>query len=262
VFVGNEVVDLKWSNQNAASAGYQEYQIRRDGQVIASVGIDQDWYRDTQVMAGHDYLYEVGGARSLIDVDWTPPRLAHVGQVEGTLYRTLEWNSGTYTLVGDVEVDRGQMLVVHPGVVLTAAAGVEARLGANSEGVLRLLGARIGVSVCVNHANSRVEHCQFSGRAGSPYATELGLYAQQTIQGCVFSNFFVRILWPNPLGLPEEPVSVVRFQGNTNYFTILNCELQAHAEIWGNVGLEKFDVRASDHSDLSFHGNAVNRSLI
>ena len=98
-FVGNNVVDFKWTPWSQ----YKAYVIRRDGQQLVRINDPAEWfYRDATVSKGQTYQYEFCYVTEgwLGEEDFNcseAPVPVVAGQVYGELHKDLDWNGGVYT---------------------------------------------------------------------------------------------------------------------------------------------------------------------
>jgi parallel beta-helix repeat protein len=107
VFVGNNIVDLKWSCESGCDPLF-----RRDGTEI-SIGVD--FYRDIGVSKGVSYLYDLCCICETVPT--CEQRLITTGEVQGNLHQTLDWGNDTYVLHGDVRVWQGAILNINGSTV-------------------------------------------------------------------------------------------------------------------------------------------------
>ncbi len=139
VYVGRDVIDLQWYPE----LGDQGYKITRDGHLIAELGTDATFYRDSDPLPGaHTYtLYRTTDSGD--NIDGTDS--VTLGSVGGQLYEDLTWTDGVYTIATNVEVMPGVTLSIQPGVEVSAKTQTFHPHGLFGEGVLAIDGAVLDI---------------------------------------------------------------------------------------------------------------------
>lgn len=213
VFVGNTVVDLRWTNY----FGRIGFKILRDEVEIAFLGPDVTFYRDEGAPAGtHTYqlieLIEGGSeyANPLVEVT--------LGEVVGTIYQDLTWKEGTYTFKDRVFVESGATLTIQPGVHVVARSSDGSKYGLDGSGVIQIEGATIEMDYL-----SLFTPNDYLIRS-IVHETNLGLYADTVVDGNSFTNSSVNT-W-----LTARPVL------NNNVFdkTRIDLNYQSYATVTNN----------------------------
>lgn len=144
-FVGNSVVDLRIYEYSAYDRDdFDYFQIRRDNAEIARVPNPQDktLYRDSNLTKGQKYTYQICKVfKSKAATCFTPDSVT-TGEVRGTLYQSLAWTGGSYTLHGHVDVETGATLTIPAGAVVKGHTDNSYHLIAY-KGAVRIDGATI-----------------------------------------------------------------------------------------------------------------------
>jgi hypothetical protein len=177
-FVGRDVVDLRWYPE-AEDLGYK---ITRDGDLIAELGAEATFFRDTEPLSGtHTYtLYRVTTSGDQPD----PGDTVTLGAIEGMLYEDLTWSSGTYDVAVNVEVMPGVTLSIAPGVEVSAKSQTFHPHGLFGAGVLDVDGAILDVTdLWIQGNGSEIKNSEFLPGFHSIYVD-----ADARLEGNVFNS--------------------------------------------------------------------------
>ncbi|MGC9347620.1 MAG: right-handed parallel beta-helix repeat-containing protein [Anaerolineae bacterium] len=122
VYVGHDVVDLRWDKVMGASS----YRLERNpgGSAVIQpeeMPGDKLFYRDSQA-PGTELSYRVCAISSLGEdcSEWVP---VQVGQVQGHLYKNDEWADAEVELAGIVDLEAEAILKIGSGAMVSSAPG-------------------------------------------------------------------------------------------------------------------------------------------
>ena len=217
VFVGNQVVDLRWTEVTDALS----YIIERDGAPIATLGPTAKFYRDGAAPSGtHTYAlyYELDTGPVL----WGSHTIT-LGQVAGSLYQGLTWSEGVYNLVSSLTIKPGVTLSVLPEVEVTNTT--PAFISFIVQGILVVDGAQI----------SSINRLRFESPNSSVQNSTL------IVHDLEFTALADVLLEDNVLGYVDifvKDSATVLFNRN-KFDSDLTIQDQAQVTLYGNVVLDR-----------------------
>ncbi len=232
-FVDKTSVDLHWDHPDPA---YDTYVILRDGEMIFSTGTAVTFYRDSGLVQGETYVYELQAYQEDELKLSSGPEAVMTGEIGGILFQNKVWEAGTYTLADHIGIQAGASFEIQPGAVVASVPEIlnYKSISDFAGGQLHISNVEMKTDVILAQAGSVVNGVTFSA-GSSLYYERSDLFAATNL----FTDFAQLVVGYHTASTPTIRGQVFQndaellIEGNADA-TIEQCSFeQANIEIDG-----------------------------